>query len=348
MMTDIVMDSWLNQFPPFYGGTMMSKQQFIQKQDVPREHAEKAWEVAEGDEDQAAQLLRDQSVWLKGQFTASDNPVTGYFILNYDFDESTSLFSKGVVLSSGQDVDVPLSDVYKRFRKNLDSIATHNKKMNANTQQLNSTMSSALEATDLETHLKSKNSDNAASTLETRFSQDFDFEIQSVRVQLEVERPVDSAQIPSRDSGQEPKEEEIVEIPCDVEITPVGIPVANLHPGDEIFVSIGDVERSQKNTKRQLEATADPEIGMVKARLESKKTSDVGTLRLKVKLSEGTIGKISCGQDVSIRVPSATKNAKDNARENDVLEFVQENWIALITIIIVVILLISLVVVLTM
>lgn len=326
----------------------MSQEQFAQNQDVPPEVAEKAWEVAEGNEERAVELLREESIWVKGQFTGSDNPATGFFILNFDLDESTRLVSKGVVLSTDEDVELPLTDSYQRFQKNLDSIATHDKKMNANTQQMNSVITSILDESEFKKYLDSPNTDGIASVLETRFAEEFDFKIQSVRVQLEVERPIDSAQVPSGSSKQEPEGDEVVEMPCDVEITPVGIPVAKLHPGDEIFVSIGDVERFQKNKKRQLEATADPETGMVKATLESKKPSDVGTLRLQAKLADGIVGHISCGQDVSIRVPSSTENKKDISGENEFLEFVQENWIGLATAIIVVILLISLIVVLTM
>lgn len=325
----------------------MEKQEFVLNQEVDESTASKAWDIAEGNEDQAREMLREQVLWLKGKFSSTSDPVVGVFLAGFDLDKESVITVKGVVLSTKDDVEVSVKDDRNRFDKNLESLASHPKKMNANTNQLTSIVKDSL--TDASSGLRRKISESNVQEIDQelteKFSRVFDFKVKSIRADVEMERPVDSKQIPT-DTSEE-GEEEAVEMPCDIEVSPVGIPVASLQPGDDLFVTIVDVDRSDKNIKRRLEAGADPETGMIKARLVSKKASKAGTMNLRVKFSDGVFGKISSGKDVSIRVPTSTQQKRQNAGSNQTIEFLKANSIAVGTAVIVVILLVILVIVLT-
>ncbi|MFB6355012.1 MAG: hypothetical protein ABEJ65_00660 [bacterium] len=309
----------------------MDKQTFIEQRDVSNELAQKAWEVADGDSDKAEGLLSPKTLWVRGKFETDS--ASGVFQIAVDVAENHVQNIVASVLGTNDLSDVSLAEDPEQFDQTMATLQKKENMMGGNSERLTETIKESIRpGSELFGMIIDQNWDQLSNELEALFNDAFDFRVRTLSIGQSLETQLEHEGIPE-ESSDEKKEDEEVEIPCNVEISPTkGVSVKKLEPGDQVFVELGDVSPSNKNVALKLEAHKDNDTGLIPAQLERKTGTEAGTMRLRVKFGESTYGVATCGTDVSLTVPESTRVRKNSDAGDDVVEFLKENTVVTVVI----------------
>jgi hypothetical protein len=312
----------------------MPKEDFVANAGAPPSMAEKAWEVAEGDEDYASQLLEPHKLWVKGKFMDGGNKFGGLFFFQWNFTEKS--VSDCLVMVAGADnmIEIPMDVDTAQYRDRLSLELKTGTKMGGNTEILQEALSGELTEpdSDLRSCIEAGDLAELESYIEEILVSSLDVRSPVITLQPVVTRKVEEMAEPSTDAAvEEEEEEERFEIPCEVEINPVkGVPLARIQIGDLIYVDLGDVSGENVKFVKPLNKRRD-ESGLIPSRLVARETTEAGTMKLTVQFARGVYGVARTSKDISLLVPPETVSVRAFKRNGtNPVEFLEQNWIIIL------------------
>ncbi len=318
----------------------MAKEDFVADAGAPPSMAEKAWEVAEGDEDYASQLLEPHKLWVKGKFMDGGNKFGGVFFFQWNFTEKSA--SDCLVMVAGADnmIEIPIDVDPAQYRDRLSLELKTGTKMGGNTEILQEALSGELTDPDsaLRSCIESGNLSELESYIEEILISSLDVRSPVITLQPVVTRKVEEMSDPTAggpaEEGEE-EEEERFEIPCEVEINPVkGVPLVRIQIGDLIYVDLGDVTGENVKFVKPLNKRRD-ESGLIPARLVARETTEAGTMKLTVQFAQGVYGVARTSKDISLLVPPETVSARAfKSTGTNPVEFFEQNWVIILTVLV--------------
>lgn len=283
----------------------MEKEEFIESQPFSDELVEKAWDRAEGNPEEAQELLGPSELTLKGHLSCSAENISGLYLITWNY-KSNSIDNFRCSVINGSIEGFQLNTSHEDFLEKLRDLENSDQLMSGYTEELQENIR-ALWTSD-EFDVSNTTDDEGFSELEETHRQLvgglFDLNEFELEHNYEITRLIN-------DNGEEQsdaEDEESLTVPsCDVRVTPVqGVSVTRLQPEDVIYVEIGEIPEEWSKLKPVLEDLRD-ESGLIPAQLRSKKHTDDGRLELEVQFGKKVYGSLSCGRDVSLMVPEETR-----------------------------------------
>ncbi len=322
----------------------MDKEEYAAQAGAPNKLAEVAWEVAEGDEQRADELLAPATLFIKGKFKDSGGRFGGAFFVrwNFEFQEATECMA--IVTGGEEGVDISLDANPAQFSDRISMRLQTGQRMGGNTDTLQAALDEILQ--DGSSNLRQKIDAGEIASLEGDFmeliQENLEISKPSVNLKYKVARKIEEMEEEVEaveETAAEEEEEEYV-LPCEVEINPVrGVPLARIQMGDMIYVDLGNLKGQQEKIGRVLTKRKD-ETGLIPAKLVSSQSTEAGTMELRVQFGQNVYGRARSGKDVSILVPPQTEEIRGFKHEGlDPVEFVSKYWVIILALLIALIIL---------
>ncbi|MFP4687159.1 MAG: hypothetical protein ACLFN5_03515 [bacterium] len=314
----------------------MTKQEFVDSAGAPPKLAEKAWEVAEGDQDYAMQLLEPHKLSVKGKFMDGGNKFGGFLFFQWNYIEKSAPSCYAIVAGADNLMELPLDIDPGQFAERLSLELKSGTKMGGNTDIFQEALDNAL--SDQESHLRRAIEAGDLGEIEPAIaailSDSLDVRSPVLSLQPVVSRQIEDIADTTPTEAQE-DEEERYEIPCEIEINPVkGVPLARIQIGDLIYVDLGNVTGENVKFVKPLNKRRDGS-GLIPARLVARETTEAGTMKLVVQFAQGVFGVARCGKDMSLLVPPETVAMRAFKTEKmDPVDFLEKNWVVIVTLLI--------------
>ncbi|GEM_PF-4226228 len=323
----------------------MDKEEFLQQANAPRPLAEKAWEMADGDFNQAQTLLEPSKLKVQAKFRDSGGRFGGLIYICWNYTENAIDAGESVVSSSDKILDIPIDLPPENFHQRIVRAKKTGEQMGGNTETLQAALAEVLQEPASELRSGLVNQDLAKIDLELQNLLTSNLDINSPQFTSEVvlSRNIDEA-AGGEEAVEAEEESEEYEFPAEIEINPVkGVPVNQISIGDLIYVDLGNYSSDLQRIAQVLDQRRD-ETGMIPAQLVSREVSEAGTLSLRVQFGRDVYGKVRCGKDVNILVPESTAAGKTKGMQkssSDPVEMLADNWILILPLIIAIIIILT-------
>lgn len=293
----------------------MDKETFVNQVDVDESTARSAWEEADGDESVAKDLLTPETLKVKGNFSVSSQSIYGLFAFSWKVKTSTPEEMEQVVVAEEDDSDISLSMEFNSFLSKLENAGSSGSTLGGLQRKLGDCLSDALRKPDssLVESLSSGDQAQIEEAFESLLANKLDLEDLSVEFNMDIDRAIDTKEASSgsqSDSSSGSAEEDKVTFECEAEINPVrGIPVTEIEPGHEIYVSLdSSAEEQHYSLVKKLREQIQEDNDLLPAHVTSRESTDAGQLRINVAFSENVRGTLKCSNDVSVLVPEDTES----------------------------------------
>ncbi|MGM0380540.1 MAG: hypothetical protein ACQEP7_00985 [bacterium] len=323
----------------------MDEDEFVAQVNVPEKLAEAAWKVAEGDEQQAEELLVPSTLYIKSKFKDSGGRFSGAFFIRWDFEFDEASECLAIVTGGEEGVDVSLDISPNQFGDRLSMQLQTGQRMGGNTDTLQAALEENLQnsGSALRQHIDAGEIADLDKVLAELIQNNLEINKPNVNVKAEVARKIeemDDEVEAAEAEAAEPEEEEQYVLPCEVEINPIrGVPLARIQIGDMIYVGLGEVEGQEEKIARVLQKRRD-DTGLIPAKLVASNSTEAGTMELRVQFGQNVYGRARSGKDVSILVPQETEEKRSFQREGfDPVEFVSKYWVILVALLVALIIL---------
>lgn len=291
----------------------MDKDEFLEQQSVDDDLAEEAWERADGEPEEARELLDLAQLTVKGRLFNPGSNINGVFMLTWDLAEE-ELANLGAVIVNDSVETVDLEAPHEEFIRSLREVEESPKIMSGYSEELEETLQELWKnpSEELPELSDEEFEEGLVAAHETKIEEAFDFEESHLDVVLDLRRRIEIDGESEEGEGDAAEEQETVNVPsCDVHVTPVqGVSVARLQPDDMIYVEIGEIPEEWSKLEPVLEDLRD-DSGLIPARLVKKTHTEDGRLELEVQFGKKVYGSLTCGRDVSLMVPDETREKYD-------------------------------------
>jgi hypothetical protein len=286
----------------------MEKEEFIESQSVSDELAEDAWEQADGDGAEASRLLSPLQQTVKGLLSNKKAEINGLFLLTWNHQDA-KLTNNGGVLVPHKIDKVSVEQDHEEFIRDLRRLEESAQLLSGYTEQLENVLKnlwqeSAEEFLEL---YESGDLDTIRERHESFLKEQLEFEELDVNLQQNVTRAIEVDSNEESDSDNQFERSSLTIPSCEVEVTPVrGVSLEALQPGDMIYVDLGDVPDKFSQLKPVLEDLRD-DSDFIPVQLQKKKQTESDRYELEVQFGQNVFGTATCGRDLSILVPEATR-----------------------------------------
>lgn len=313
-------------------------EQLAQAEDVPVYRAEKALSLEDGDYDDAQKRLREAPVAVKCRFASQNNDIYGLFLIMLNI-TPPSLESMMVLVGNHRGIgNVKLSLSHSEFADSIERLIQEKGKMTALSEQLEEGLQQAFSppSNELVEIIKDRSELDLQDTLDQLIRDSIEEDELLTTVSLETGL-VEGAGEASGDEtetaeGAPEGETDQVELLCDVRVSPVrGKPVANIEPGDKIFVSIKEGQEEHGKLMDVIERLEDDDIGMIPVPVREVSRTNTGKLEFIVQFGENVFGKVVAGEDMNILTPESVSASSSGGLFDSVL-----TWLFLFMIIMVI------------
>ncbi len=329
----------------------MDKNEFLQQANAPQPLAERAWELANEDPQQAQAYLEPSKLKVNAKFRDSGGRFGGLIYISWNYAENTIDAGEAVVSSSDKILDIPIDLPPNNFHQRITRGKKTGEQMGGNTETLQTALADVLQdpGSELRSGLVGQDLAKIDVELQNLLTSNLDINNPQFTSEVVLSRKIDEID-GTEETAEAEEESEEYEFPAEVEINPIkGVPVNQISIGDLIYVDLGNYSSELQRIAQVLDQRRD-ESGMIPAQLVSREVSEAGTLSLRVQFGRDVYGKVRCGKDVNILVPESTASDKSQGMQKkslDPLEVLEENWVLILPFIIALIIILVVFLVLT-
>lgn len=288
---------------------------------VDSARAEEALEKADGDFEQARNLLRNAPAAVKFRFSSQEEDVyaLGTVLLEVS---PPGLKNLAVVVANDQSLGtVGLSQNYVDVKKVIGERANESSTMAALTQRLREGLNGALSppSEDWITLIKARNEadlqlqleelvKNVLSQDDIVLTADLEVGLLSPEESLSEDEDTTEETSASPDSSRETTDE--VTLICDVKVSPVkGEAVQGLTPGDVIYVDVNDKQNDHPALLEVIDQLRDEEVGLIPASIDSISRTQTGKVEITVQFGENVFGRTVAGEEMNVLTPNSVSTA---------------------------------------
>ncbi|MFB6357230.1 MAG: hypothetical protein ABEJ65_12035 [bacterium] len=270
--------------------------------------------------DEAASMLREAPVAIKGRFASQVDNIYGLFYLELEVSPPSLQECKVTVGNDRGISNVRLKLDHTEFSRAIDRVSNEKSTMSALTRQLKEGLLEHFSPP--ESRWIDWISEGEDVTIEKELSEEVATYIEEEDIILTVELEpglIDTSETEAQSTESEESrtesEDERVELLCDVRVSPVRGQEANtIREGEALYVDIKDGQNEHSHLIDVInDQLRDEDVRMIPARVQSIEPTKTGKLEFLVQFGENVFGRVKAGEDMNLM----TVNSVQSSRSTD-------------------------------